>query len=181
MPITLRSERLRLTALHENDLDNVHRLHSIPEVDAYNTLGIPEDLEATKRIVESWLQDLEVAPIQNLTLAITLNGTDTFIGLFGMKLGSRKFGRAEVWYKLLPEFWCKGYATEALRSMIAYGFDTLDLHRIEAGCAVENIGSIKVLEKVGMTREGRCRKILPLKTGWADNFSFAILDSDPRP
>ena len=64
--------------------------------------------------------------------------------------------------------------------MLDYGFDTLKLHRIQAGCAVDNIGSIKVLEKVGMTKEGRGRQILPLKNGWSDNFEYSILETDLR-
>jgi RimJ/RimL family protein N-acetyltransferase len=59
-----------------------------------------------------------------------------------------------------------------------FGFKTLKLHRIEAGCAVDNIGSIKVLEKAGMTKEGRRREILPLKSGWSDNFEYAIVETD---
>jgi ribosomal-protein-alanine N-acetyltransferase len=64
--------------------------------------------------------------------------------------------------------------------MINFGFETLQLHRIGAGCAVKNSGSIRVLEKAGMIREGRCRKVVPLKTGWSDNFEYAILENDRR-
>jgi RimJ/RimL family protein N-acetyltransferase len=47
-----------------------------------------------------------------------------------------------------------------------FGFNTLKL-RISAGCAIENIGSFKVLEKAGMIREGHSRQLIPLKTGWS--------------
>ena len=66
----------------------------------------------------------------------------------------------------------------ALKIIINFGFDDLKLHRIEAGCAVENIGSIRVLEKVGMNLEGRKRQNLPLKNGWSDNFEYAIVSSN---
>ena len=99
-----------------------------------------------------------------------------FIGLVSLKLSSAKFNSAEIWYKINVEHWNKGYATEAIRAVIRFGFDRLKLHRIEAGCAVENLASIRVLEKAGMTQEGRKRQILPLKTGWMDNFEYAILD-----
>ncbi len=94
-------------------------------------------------------------------------------------LGSKKYNSAEVWFKLHPTtYWGKGFATEALTSLIKFGFTTLKLHRITAGCAADNIASAKVLKKAGMRFEGRRRKILPLKTGWADNFEFSILESD---
>ncbi len=51
---------------------------------------------------------------------------------------------------------------------------------MQAGCAVDNIGSIKVLEKVGMIKEGRGRQLLSLKNGWSDNFEYSILETDVR-
>ncbi len=61
------------------------------------------------------------------------------------------------------DHWRKGYTTEALTKLLDFGFNELKLHRIEAGCAIENIASNKVLEKVGMTKEGIKRKILPIR------------------
>lgn len=103
-----------------------------------------------------------------------------FIGLIGINLGKEHYKNAEVWFQYDYQFWNKGYATESLRKIIAFGFEHLKLHRIEAGCAVENTGSISVLEKVGMLREAHTRKLLPLKTGWSDNYGYAILSTDER-
>lgn len=79
-----------------------------------------------------------------------------------------------------PDYWNKGFGTETLHEILNFGFEKLQLHRIEAGCAVDNIASIKVLEKVGMNREGRKRQVLPLKSGWSDNYEYAILSTDLR-
>ena len=54
------------------------------------------------------------------------------------------------------------------------------MHRIEVGCAIENVASIRVLEKVGMTREGRKRQVLPIRANWIDNYFFAILEMHTR-
>lgn len=62
--------------------------------------------------------------------------------------------------------------------VLDFGFGVLKLHRIEAGCAVDNIASIKVLEKAGMTKEGMKRKKLPIRGKWKDNYFFAILEED---
>ena len=134
----------------------------------------------TKSIIKPWIEDNNLNEVKNYTFAIEDNTNKKFIGLFGLKLGSKKYKRGEVWYKLHIDFWNKGYATESLKAILNFGFETLKLHRIEAGCAVENIGSIKVLEKVGMIKEGRRRQVLPLRTGWSDIFDYSILETDER-
>ena len=178
MTIEISTERTRLRLIELSDLDSIHTLHSLPETDAFNALGIPENIEETKSIIEPWIAENRWNTIKNYTFAIENNLNNDFIGLFGLKLGSEKYKLGEVWYKVHSDYWNKGIATEVLAKMIDYGFNELNLHRIQAGCAVENIGSIKVLEKVGMIKEGRKRQILPLKSGWSDNFEYAILETD---
>lgn len=179
--INLQSTRLDLHLLSLTDLDEVHKLHSFPAVDEFNTLGIPQNMAHTQSIIEPWILEHQKLDAKQYTFTIRTKGTDDFVGLIVLKLGSIKFQNGEVWFKLNPNMWGKGYCTEALKLVLAFGFDELKLHRIEAGCAVDNVGSGRVLEKAGMTKEGRKRKVLPLKTGWSDNFEYAILDSDPRP
>jgi ribosomal-protein-alanine N-acetyltransferase len=176
----LLSGRLKLRFIELSDLHSIHCLHSLPETDEFNTLGIPENGEETKTIIESWISAHGQEEILNYTFAIEEINTNLFIGLFGLKLWANKHRRGEIWYKLHSDHWGKGYATEALNLILDFGFDTLNLHRIQAGCAVANIGSIKVLEKAGMIREGRGRQLLPLKSGWSDNFEYSILETDKR-
>ncbi|MDB4293343.1 GNAT family N-acetyltransferase [Maribacter sp.] len=178
--INLSSERLSLRCITMSDLDTIHTLHSLPETDKFNTLGIPENIEVTKSIITGWILDNKKSASKNLTFAVTQKASNTFIGLIALKIGSEKFKNAEVWYKLHSDHWGKGFGTEALNLILDYGFGALKLHRIQAGCAIDNIGSIKLLEKVGMTREGRKRQVLPLKSGWSDNFEYAILETDER-
>jgi ribosomal-protein-alanine N-acetyltransferase len=171
------TERLKLRLVEMADLEAVHVLHLLAETDQYNTLGIPKDLEETNIIVDGWITDHQKRTIKNYTFAIELE-KGGFIGLIALKLSSSKFNSAEVWYKINVEHWNKGYATEAIKAVIRFGFTKLKLHRINAGCAVENQASIRVLEKAGMTQEGRIRQLLPLVTGWMDSFHYAILDED---
>lgn len=172
----LKSESLDLKLINISDLSNIHRLHSLPETDEFNALGIPENIEQTQAIVEQWISENKQENNQTFTFSITFQ--EKFIGLIALNLGKEKYRNAEVWYKLRKEFWNKGFATEALKKVINFGFDELKLHRITAGCAVGNTGSVRVLEKTGMTLEGRKRQHLPLKTGWSDNFEYAILATD---
>ena len=174
----LSSSRLILRPLAISDLAQIHHLHSLPQTDQFNALGIPENIEVTREIIENWLEKWQETPISNCTFVIEKKEAHEFIGLFGLKIGAAKYKRAEIWYKLLPDCWGQGYATESVKRILDFAFGELGLHRVEAGCAVENHASIRVLEKVGMSREGRKRKVLPLKTGWSDNFEYAILEED---
>jgi RimJ/RimL family protein N-acetyltransferase len=89
-----------------------------------------------------------------------------------------KYNKAEIYYSLIPHYWKKGFALEAVKALLNYGFKTLKLHRIEAGVATENVNSLRLLEKTGMKREGMHRKILPVGGKWIDNYSYAILEDD---
>lgn len=172
------SNRLQLRLIEPSDLTAIHHLLVQPETDEYNALGTPANINETKTVVEPWLADHHLNPLKNYTFFIENATNQEFIGLFGLKLGRDIYKRAEVWFKILPEHWGNGYATEAVKAVIHFSFNSLDLHRIQAGCAVENTASIKVLEKAGMIKEGLQRQNLPLKNGWSDNYEYAILDSD---
>lgn len=178
--IELHSARLKLRLVEACDLIAVHILHSLPETDEFNTLGIPKSIDETKSVIEAWVNDNQQQEIKNYTFSIEQKTNSHFLGLIALKLGNPKYRKGEVWYKLHSDCWGKGFGTEALNTILDLGFKELKLHRIEAGCAVDNVGSIKVLEKVGMIREGRKRQVLPLKSGWSDNFEYAIIETDRR-
>lgn len=172
----LTTTRLSLIPLSLKELEFVHTLHSNPDVDFYNTLGIPTSIKDTESIVYEMVSENEKEETRKYTFCIKWNNQS--IGLIALNLGNKKYEIGEIWYKFLPEFWKQGFATEALKEIIDLGFLKLNLHRIEAGCASANIGSVKVLEKAGMIREGQKRQHLPLKSGWADCYEYGMLISD---
>ena len=174
----LQTQRLLLRELITEDLNAIHEMNSLPEVDQYNTLGLPENIGATEKLLNDWLLEQQTQSRLHYVFGIADIASNVFIGMIGLRLGKPKYRNAEVWYKFFPDHWGKGYATEALKELLRFGFNDLNLHRIEAGCAVENIGSVKVLEKAGMIREGRTRKLLPIRGEWADNYGYAILEED---
>jgi ribosomal-protein-alanine N-acetyltransferase len=170
------SENLLLKPVSLHDLEDIHRLHALPETDRYNTQGIPQNIEQTRALMIDWLMQ-----IQNHTRhTFCLIREEQFIGIIGMNMGKPGYSSAEIWYKLLPEHWGKGYATEAVRRILSYGFHDLKLHRIEAGCVTENIASKRVLEKTGFTLEGICRRKIPIRGEWKDGYQFALLEMEYR-
>lgn len=174
------TERLLLREITWNDLEQIHRLHSHPEVDEHNTIGIPKDMDETREVVRPDIEAKAKDPQSRYTWRIILKNSGEFIGLAGMILSHDKFRLGEIYYKLLPEYWGKGYATEVAKHLILTGFDSFHLHKVEAGVAIGNERSIRVLEKVGMTREGQRRKVLPIRGAWVDNYHYAIVEDDPR-
>lgn len=180
MEIHLKTERLHIRSISEIDIKNVYELQRLEETAKFNTTAIPQNRSETAVSVENWISENNKEHIKRYTFAVELIQEKQFIGLIGINLGKEHYKNAEVWFQYHFNFWNKGYATEALKRIIAFGFENLNLHRIEAGCAIENIGSITVLEKVGMLREGHTRKLLPLKSGWSDNYGYAILSTDKR-
>jgi RimJ/RimL family protein N-acetyltransferase len=161
------------------DLDDIFILESNPEVDEFNTLGIPDNKNVTKEHLRPFILDQKAEVRKKYCWTIRLLSNDEFIGLAGMTLTADRFKMGELWYNLMPMHWGNGYATEIAKRLISFGFEDLKLHRIEAGVATENKRSIKVLEKAGMSIEGIRRKILPIRGKWVDNYHYAILEDDP--
>lgn len=143
-------------------------------------LEIPENEDVTGKVVQDMIDAQNTSPQKSYTWNIILQKTNEFIGLAGMNLSRDKYRTGEIYYKLLPVYWEKGYATEVSKRLIKYGFEDFNLHRIEAGVAVQNKNSIKVLKKSGMTYEGLRRKILPIRGMWIDNYEYAIVEDDSR-
>ena len=70
----------------------------------------------------------------------------------------------------------KGYITAAVRAVVRYAFDDLDLHRVEAACQPDNMASRRVLEKAGFTQEGAARSYLKINGAWRDHLLFAVVN-----
>jgi RimJ/RimL family protein N-acetyltransferase len=113
------------------------------------------------------------------TWAITRTDGDLVVGALSLRM-TAAHRRAEAGYWVAPEYWGQGYATEALRAAVDWGFDVHGLHRIDAHHFVENPSSGRVMRKVGMQHEGRLRGVV-FRAGVPRDFElYAILRTDPR-
>ena len=176
----IETARLVLTEIGWDDLNDIHHLHSIAEVDEYNTLGIPISENETKEIIRPTIEDQQSKIRKLYTWKINKKTDGNFIGLAGMTLTADRFRLGEIYYKLLPSSWGRGYATEVGKALIKSGFEDFNLHKIEAGVATENEKSIRVLEKLSMVREGVRRKVLPIRGEWKDSYHYGIVEDDRR-
>jgi ribosomal-protein-alanine N-acetyltransferase len=94
------------------------------------------------------------------------------VTLFNLDFNHR---RAEIGYALGREHWGQGYMNEALQALLAYAFETLDLHRIEADIDPRNIASIKTVERLGFKREGYLRERWQTNGEIQDAFFYGLL------
>ena len=145
MNTTFQSERLQFSPLEEADVSAVHALHSFVEVSAFKTIGIPEDIAATHKVLA---RKINPDDKENLGWGIR-DKHQNFIGELGLILAPPSFKKGEISYSIHPEHWVKGCATEALYTGLHYAFNALHLLGVEAGVAVDNKISIRVLEKGG--------------------------------
>jgi ribosomal-protein-alanine N-acetyltransferase len=157
MPNTpsLKTTRLLLRPFQLSDAPHVQRLAGAQEVAAGTFLPHPYE----NGMAEQWIADQERAYEGGtaVSFAITLADNATFIGFIGMDIvQSHRHARLSYWLGL--PYWNQGYATEAVHAVLRYGFLQLNLHRIYSPHFQGNAASGRVLQKVGMTYEGRMRE-----------------------
>jgi RimJ/RimL family protein N-acetyltransferase len=96
------------------------------------------------------------------------------IGLCGIAV-LRGSEQGEIWYLVRPDHWGRGIAAESARSLLRIGFSEMNLHRMFATCLPENPASARVLENIGMRKEGCQVKGLKIHGVWRDCSLYAIL------
>jgi RimJ/RimL family protein N-acetyltransferase len=136
--------------------------------------------EAVQEFVGMFLAHQQAQPRTKFQLAVTLKENKQLIGNCGIRMDSPDATEADIGYELAPQHWGKGYATEAARAMVEFGFTELRVHRIWSECVADNVGSAAVLRKVGMQPEGRLRDKQQYKGRWWDTLLFSILDYEWR-
>jgi RimJ/RimL family protein N-acetyltransferase len=179
------TERLRLREFVIDDWQAVQAYHTDPLYQRYYPERSLSD--ATERaFVLSFIEQQDTQPRINYQFAIELPENGNLIGNAGIRL--RSLGKrepdayqADIGYELDPGYWGKGYASEAVRAVIKFGFATLRVHRIWAYCLAENRASAHVLEKVGMRLEGHLREDEYFKGRWWDTLIYGMLEEEWKP
>lgn len=175
---SLTSERLILRAFVPSDAFDVTRYLSDAAV-ARNTLTIPHPYPAGAADEFIARQAPDWTAGKRAVWAITDNREGALLGAVGLHFALAHH-KAEVGYWIAAPAWGKGIATEAVRRMIAFGFDELGLHRLDAQHYVENPASGRVMTKAGMRHEGLMRGVVFRDGIPRDNELYAILRTDPR-
>jgi RimJ/RimL family protein N-acetyltransferase len=152
---TLETQRLTLRAFTRADAPIVQRLAGDRAI-ADTTLNIPHPYG--NGVAESWIASHDALRAQGsrVTFAVVRRSDDVLVGAITLTLHPERH-RAELGYWIGRPYWGNGFATEAARAIVAYGFAALGLHRVHASHLARNPASGRVMQKIGMTREGTLR------------------------
>jgi RimJ/RimL family protein N-acetyltransferase len=175
----LTTERLLLRPFLAADATTVEQLAGVWEV-AETTLNIPHPYPAGG--AAAWIDSHAAAweTDGRLTLAICVaDAPRDVVGAISLAVVA-EHARAELGYWVGADSWGRGYATEAGRAIVSFGFSTLGLNRIQARHFVRNPASGRVMQKLGMRLEGVLRQAYRRWDRFEDVAMYAILASDSR-
>jgi RimJ/RimL family protein N-acetyltransferase/GNAT superfamily N-acetyltransferase len=177
--VTLQTERLILRDFQKEDWQVVHEYGSDPEVVKYMPFG-PNTEEETKAFIQKTLAKQKEQPRLSFNFALVNKQDNKLIGACEIRIKSVENKEGEIGYILNHRYWNQGYMTEAAHAVMAFGFEKFGLHRIIATCDPANSGSYRVMEKLGMQREGCLREAKLFKGVWRDFLLYSILEKEWR-
>lgn len=174
-PVTLRTARLLLRPFEVTDVDDVWTYASDPEVAHFRPLPNPytrnDALEFVKRQLQTdWSTDAEFAIVHGQRV----------IGGLSLQV-SPEDDRAELGYLLGRRWWGQGLATEAARAVVDWGFQRFNLYKVYARAHVDNSRSWRVMERLGMSREGVLRGHWKMQEEHVDLVYYAVFRDEWTP
>jgi RimJ/RimL family protein N-acetyltransferase len=154
--LTLDTPRLRLRRFELSDVPRVRELADHPDV-AATTLNLAQPY--TLADATSFVRGARAAwpKAESVAFAVEARDERTLIGTVGLTVSASN-DRAELGYWFGRAYWGYGYATEAARAVVRFGFETLGLNRVFATCFADNPASERVMQKLGMRCEGTMRQ-----------------------
>ncbi len=170
----IETHRLCIRSFRQDDWQAVHAYSTDPKVVQYVPGEFPSEAQ-TQAVIRSWMHGQTDDP-PHYDFAVTVPPDDFVIGWCCLQVSSSDTRLGELMYVFNRQFWKQGYASEAAQAIVNYGFSELKLHRIWATCRPENIGSWRILEKLGMQREGLLRENTWIRGSWYNSYLYGIID-----
>src|SRR3984893_10066882 len=171
----LGSGRLTLRPLQSSDVEAVASYSTKPEFIRFLPLP-PQTMESAAEFVGQAVANGQPDPKGDWLFAIQIREEPRLIGIIRIGVRSVEHWQGDLGYAVHPDHWGKGYATEALRRILEFGFEDLSLERIWATADVRNVASWRVMEKAGMEREGFMRHHLLVRGAWRDSVLYARIN-----
>jgi RimJ/RimL family protein N-acetyltransferase len=177
-PQELRTTRLLLRSFERGDITTIVRLAGAREI-AATTTHVPHPY--TENDAQNFLAQADEGfhAGRSVSFAVTISPGGELCGAVGLTI-TPAHERAELGYWVGVPYWGRGFATESASAVMAFGFETLRLHRIYASHYAGNTASQRVLEKIGMRREGPSRQHVRKWNRFIDLENYGLLASEFR-
>jgi RimJ/RimL family protein N-acetyltransferase len=176
----LHSQRLLIRNFRESDLESFLAYRNVAEVAMYQGWEVPYPREHAIKLIDQ-MKDMQSPKAGHwLQLAIELKETGQMIGDLGLRVNAEDARQAVIGFTIAPEHWRKGYAVEAITTLLEFLFDDLDLHRVSADCDVENTSSWRTLERAGFRREAHFVESFPMAGSYGSEYYYGMLQREWR-
>ncbi|MGW5667672.1 GNAT family N-acetyltransferase [Micromonospora sp. NPDC003776] len=175
-PVRLPGPRCLLRELDDADVAPIHALMTEPRAFERALDEQPPTLDEARAAVSAWRTAAGSEPRPAYRLA-AVEG-DRLVGMGILTVESPQHRRGEIGYAVHPDDWGRGLGTEIAGLLLRLAFEQVGLHRVEATTRPDHVASCRVLEKVGMRREGVSRDHLLVRGHWRDSVHYAILATD---
>ncbi|MCW3817159.1 GNAT family N-acetyltransferase [Micromonospora sp. DR5-3] len=178
-PVRLPGRRCLLREWDDADLVTLHPLISDPRVVERVLDEAPPSLAEIRAALPAWRRAAQEAP--RLSYRLVAVSADRLVGLGTLTVTSPEHRRGEIGYVIHPDHWGRGLGTEIAGLLLRLAFAQVGLHRVEATARPDHVASWRVLEKVGMRREGSSRDHLFVRGAWWDSVRYGVLATDRWP
>lgn len=172
----IKTERLHIRRLEHSDLKSIFEIFSNPDVTQYWGIDQMTSLSHAKNFIDETYKGFQDHSL--LEWGIVETKTQRLIGTCAYTSWDRINKRAEIGFALHKDSWGNGLMKEWLSVFIPFGFNELELHRIEADVDPHNLASIKLLERFGFKREGYLRERYHQDNEFQDAIFYALLRSE---
>ena len=174
----LSTEHTRLRKIRVEDAEDLFAYGADPEVSRFVGWDRHESIAVAETYIAGMLERYEAGGLADW--GIEHRGDGRFIGTVGFLWWETHEAAAEIGYVMARPYWGRGLMTEVVREVMRFGWDVMGLNRIQAHSEEENVGSRRVLEKCGLSYEGRLRERVHSSDGFVDLLLYAALWRDQR-
>ena len=176
----LLTARLVLRPFEDGDLEALHAIQGDPRVAQFlywEARSLDEVRQQLDRIKPMTRVDDES---DALRLAAVRRDSGELVGDYSLRLENREHRQGEIGFITHPAHQGRGFATEGSLVLLRLGFEVLGLHRIFGSCDAQNVGSARVMERLGMRQEAHFRHSEIFKGKWGDELIYAMLEDEWR-
>ena len=169
----LTTKRLKLVEITHQYVDSIYEILALEEVTRYYGTNRFTSLSEASKLIDMFHNNF--IKKRGIRWGIMIKENQQFIGTVGLNGLQLKNKRAEIGYEIHPAYWRTGYTTEAIKRVLNFSFDVLDLNRIGAIVYPENEPSLNLLNKVGFTKEGLLRGYIHQNDQFHNTFVLSLL------